>query len=32
MMAQNEERGAKPDETAAKWIAGHRATVDSWLK
>ncbi|MGU3422653.1 glycine betaine ABC transporter substrate-binding protein [Methylobacterium sp. D54C] len=32
MMAQNEERGVKPDQTAAKWIAEHRAAVDSWLK
>lgn len=32
MMAQNEERGVKPDQTAAKWIAENRATVDSWLK
>ncbi|WCS27861.1 glycine betaine ABC transporter substrate-binding protein [Methylobacterium sp. NMS14P] len=32
MMAQNEERGAKPDQTAAKWIAEHRATVDGWLR
>ncbi|MGU3546699.1 glycine betaine ABC transporter substrate-binding protein [Methylobacterium sp. A52T] len=32
MMAQNEERGAKPEQTAAKWIAEHRPTVDGWLK
>jgi glycine betaine/proline transport system substrate-binding protein len=32
VMAANEERGAKPAETAAKWIANNRATVDSWLK
>ncbi|SFG86383.1 glycine betaine ABC transporter substrate-binding protein [Methylobacterium gossipiicola] len=32
VMAQNEERGAKPSETAAKWIANNRATVDGWLK
>lgn len=32
VMAENEEKGAKPSETAAKWIAGHRATVDGWLK
>lgn len=32
VMAQNEEKGAKPAETAAKWIASHRETVDGWLK
>ncbi|GAB6841867.1 glycine betaine/proline transport system substrate-binding protein [Methylorubrum rhodinum] len=32
VMAENEEKGAKPAETAAKWIAGNRATVDGWLK
>jgi len=32
VMAENEERGAKPAETAAKWIANNRATVDGWLK
>ncbi|ACL58323.1 glycine betaine ABC transporter substrate-binding protein [Methylobacterium nodulans] len=32
VMAENEEKGAKPSETAAKWIAENRATVDSWLK
>jgi len=32
VMAENEEKGAKPAETAAKWIAANRATVDGWLK
>lgn len=32
VMAENEEKGAKPEETAAKWIARNRATVDGWLK
>lgn len=32
VMAQNEEKGAKPAETAAAWIAKNRATVDGWLK
>ncbi len=32
VMAENEEKGAKPAETAAKWIAQNRATVDGWLK
>lgn len=32
VMAENEEKGAKPAETAAKWIAQNRATVDEWLK
>jgi glycine betaine/proline transport system substrate-binding protein len=32
MMAENEEKGAKPSETAAKWIKANRATVDGWLK
>jgi glycine betaine/proline transport system substrate-binding protein len=32
LMAENEEKGAKPAETAAKWIAQNRATVDGWLK
>ena len=32
VMAENEEKGAKPEETAAKWIAQNRATVDGWLK
>lgn len=32
VMAENEEKGSKPSETAAKWIAENRATVDSWLK
>lgn len=32
VMAQNEEKGAKPEETAGKWIAQNRATVDGWLK
>ncbi|WP_407518840.1 glycine betaine ABC transporter substrate-binding protein [Methylobacterium oryzisoli] len=32
MMAQNEEKDAKPSETAAKWIAAHRATVDGWIR
>lgn len=32
LMAENEEKGAKPAETAAKWIARNRAIVDGWLK
>ncbi|OAS15567.1 glycine betaine ABC transporter substrate-binding protein [Methylobacterium platani] len=32
MMAENEEKGAKPSETAAKWIKANRATVDGWVK
>ncbi|KMO35466.1 glycine betaine ABC transporter substrate-binding protein [Methylobacterium aquaticum] len=32
MMAENEEKGVKPADTAAKWIAANRATVDGWLK
>ncbi|CAO4162708.1 glycine betaine ABC transporter substrate-binding protein [Methylorubrum populi] len=32
VMAENEEKGAKPEETAAKWIKQNRATVDGWLK
>jgi glycine betaine/proline transport system substrate-binding protein len=32
MMAENEERGVKPEQTAAKWIAAHRATVDGWTQ
>ena len=32
VMAANEERGAKPAETAANWIANNRATVDGWIK
>lgn len=32
MMAENEEKGAKPAETAAKWIKANRATVDGWVK
>jgi glycine betaine/proline transport system substrate-binding protein len=32
VMAENEEKGAKPEATAAKWIAQNRATVDGWLK
>lgn len=32
LMAENEEKGAKPAETAAKWVARNRATVDGWLK
>ena len=31
-MAETEEKGATPEETAAKWIAQNRATVDGWLK
>jgi ABC-type proline/glycine betaine transport system substrate-binding protein len=32
MMAENEERSVKPEQTAKKWIAAHRDIVDGWLK
>ena len=32
VMAENEERGANPSETAARWIAANRTTVDGWSK
>lgn len=32
MMAENEERSVKPEQTAKKWIAAHRDIVDGYLK
>lgn len=32
VMLWNEEKGAKPAETAAKWVAENPAKVDAWIK